>query len=249
MDEAEEVGYEGTYFAFEQSDPAVVDLPSSGSPTDHTNFPLSTSPPVDLHLHSNTRDPSLLSDAQLVEISSSPSTHHTLSTSPSDHSILVPPPLLSPTSLTTSPRRSTFVPPKTKGPVLAEAIYFDYGVSVFFGFTVAQERDLLEDCENGGTWVGTFGEIGQGEDERGWEKVSPILSFRSCLSWLAWSEANGESRRARTIPDASFRVSFFSFFLSFCRRNATSSTILKLSILESSTVSSHLRSHFFTRTS
>lgn len=182
MDEAEEVGYEGTYFAFEQSDPAVVDLPSS-SPTDHTSFPLSTSPPVDLHLHSNNHDPSLLSDAQLVEISSSPSTHHTLSSSPTDHSILVPPPLLSPSS-STAVRRPAFIPPKPKGPVLAEAIYFDYGVSVFFGFTVAQERDLLEDCENGGTWVGTFGEIGEGEDERGWEKVSRVFQSGAGVACL-----------------------------------------------------------------
>lgn len=182
MDVAEETGYEGSYFAFEPTDP-VVELPST-SPTDHTSFALSSSPPVDLHLHSgNDHHHSLLSDEQLIRNSSSPSTHHAaaaqhiLSTSPTDHSSFVPlPPLLSSTSpsITTAVRQSTFNPPlKSKGPVLAEAIYFDYGVSVFFGFTLAQEQDLLEDCETGGTWVGALGEIGQGEDERGWEKVSP----------------------------------------------------------------------------
>lgn len=41
---------------------------------------------------------------------------------------------------------------------------------MFFGFTETQEQDLLEDCENGGTWIGAFGELGQNEEDRGWEK-------------------------------------------------------------------------------
>jgi uncharacterized Rmd1/YagE family protein len=35
---------------------------------------------------------------------------------------------------------------------VGEVIFFDYGVTVFFGLTEREERDILEDCESAGTW-------------------------------------------------------------------------------------------------
>ncbi|ORY24777.1 hypothetical protein BCR39DRAFT_581491 [Naematelia encephala] len=36
---------------------------------------------------------------------------------------------------------------------VAEAVFFSYGVSVFFGFQEEEERDVMEDCETAGTWL------------------------------------------------------------------------------------------------
>ncbi|WVO15475.1 hypothetical protein L204_103133 [Cryptococcus depauperatus] len=41
---------------------------------------------------------------------------------------------------------------------IAEAIFFNYGVSVFFGFKEIQEREIMEDCETVGAWTGGLGE-------------------------------------------------------------------------------------------
>jgi len=35
---------------------------------------------------------------------------------------------------------------------VAEAVFYSYGVSVFFGFTETQEKDIMEDCLNAGAW-------------------------------------------------------------------------------------------------
>ena len=45
---------------------------------------------------------------------------------------------------------------------IAEAVFFSYGVSVFFGFQESEERMIMEDCESAGVWA-----RGEGEDE--WE--------------------------------------------------------------------------------
>lgn len=44
------------------------------------------------------------------------------------------------------PRTRTVSTGKSRDPKLAEAIFFDYGVSVFFGFTEEQELTVLNDC-------------------------------------------------------------------------------------------------------
>ena len=35
---------------------------------------------------------------------------------------------------------------------VGEVVFFDYGVTVFFGLTEREERDVLEDCESAGVW-------------------------------------------------------------------------------------------------
>jgi uncharacterized Rmd1/YagE family protein len=45
---------------------------------------------------------------------------------------------------------------------VAEAVFFSYGVSVFFGFQEGEERMIMEDCEGAGSWI-----RGQSEDD--WE--------------------------------------------------------------------------------
>ncbi|WVW79325.1 hypothetical protein I302_101293 [Kwoniella bestiolae CBS 10118] len=41
---------------------------------------------------------------------------------------------------------------------VAEAVFFSYGVSVFFGFSELEEREIMEDCETASTWVRGLGE-------------------------------------------------------------------------------------------
>ena len=48
---------------------------------------------------------------------------------------------------------------------IAEAVFFEYGVSVFFGFTEDQEKDIMEDTESAGVWL-------RGQDEEDWEVES-----------------------------------------------------------------------------
>lgn len=35
---------------------------------------------------------------------------------------------------------------------VAEVVFFEYGVTVFFGLSEKEERDILEDCESAGAW-------------------------------------------------------------------------------------------------
>ncbi|WVQ81210.1 hypothetical protein IAT38_003332 [Cryptococcus sp. DSM 104549] len=41
---------------------------------------------------------------------------------------------------------------------VAEAVFFSYGVSVFFGFNESEEREIMEDCESTGAWSRGLGE-------------------------------------------------------------------------------------------
>lgn len=45
---------------------------------------------------------------------------------------------------------------------VAEAVFYSYGVSVFFGFTETQEKEIMEDCLNAGAWS-------RPQDEDEWE--------------------------------------------------------------------------------
>jgi uncharacterized Rmd1/YagE family protein len=51
----------------------------------------------------------------------------------------------------------SFVPPEPVEPEppqrVAELVMFDYGVAVFLGFEETQERAILEDCERAMTWI------------------------------------------------------------------------------------------------
>ena len=45
---------------------------------------------------------------------------------------------------------------------VAEAVFFEYGVSVFFGFQEGEEKEIMEDCEGAGCWT-------RGQDADDWE--------------------------------------------------------------------------------
>ena len=45
---------------------------------------------------------------------------------------------------------------------VAEAVFFSYGVSVFFGFQPDEEKDIMEDIDSAGIWA-------KGQDETDWE--------------------------------------------------------------------------------
>lgn len=57
---------------------------------------------------------------------------------------------------------------------VAEAVFFSYGVSVFFGFQADEEREIMADCETAGVWQ-------QGLDEDDWEieEFHYIVSYSS----------------------------------------------------------------------
>lgn len=83
---------------------------------------------------------------------------------------------------------------------VAEVVFFDYGVTVFFGLTEREERDILEDCDSAGVWV-------KGVKEDDWEVeechyVSDFCRVRRCSTAdMAYS------RRLRCQiydPDASY---------------------------------------------
>ncbi|GJJ15049.1 hypothetical protein Clacol_009324 [Clathrus columnatus] len=48
---------------------------------------------------------------------------------------------------------TTNLGPLTEDEHIAEAIFFSYGVAVFFGLSEMQERDIIEDLESAGAWV------------------------------------------------------------------------------------------------
>lgn len=51
------------------------------------------------------------------------------------------------------PRETTLERHRTEEEHIAEAIFFSYGVAVFFGFSEMQERDILDDLDNAGIWI------------------------------------------------------------------------------------------------
>ena len=76
---------------------------------------------------------------------------------------------------------------------VAEAVFFEYGVSVFFGFQEGEEKEIMEDCEGAGCWT-------RGQDADDWEieelhyVVCPELFLQRMLIFS-------------TIPKPSFRGS------------------------------------------
>lgn len=55
---------------------------------------------------------------------------------------------------------------------IAEAVFFSYGVSVFFGFHESEERMIMEDCESAGVWA-------RGQEEDDWEVEEFHYTVRS----------------------------------------------------------------------
>lgn len=81
----------------------------------------------------------------------------------------VPSRALSPSDLNRPPTRRRYPsPPKRRRDrdrnqnQVAEAVFFSYGVSVFFGFQADEEREIMADCEGAGVWQ-------QGLKEDDWE--------------------------------------------------------------------------------
>lgn len=59
---------------------------------------------------------------------------------------------------------------------VAEAVFYSYGVSVFFGFQEGEEREIMEDCEGAGVWM-------RGRDEDDWEveEFHYVVSATHCV--------------------------------------------------------------------
>jgi len=143
LSEAEEDGYQGTYFT-QPIHRTPVDTRdgyiSSMSPVRTHNSPtVAVSPP------SESGSSGSVSDAPAKR----PSPVHLSDSEPSDSEVQQeyanqwrteqkpPPPL---------PHPPTFTKPAEDD--IVEVVFFEYGVVVFFGLTEGQERDILEDIEN-----------------------------------------------------------------------------------------------------
>jgi uncharacterized Rmd1/YagE family protein len=190
MEHAEERGYEGSYFPLEEAEGENGQASSqqqqeqqqqSGAESERPKLDMESNSIPDLPVESDSSAapvplPSPTTALEDEAASTAAAASESLSTSPEAASSSTPL-LLSPDL---SPFPSDPPPPPahplptlsaaSKAPKLAEALFFDYGVSVFFGFTEQQERQVLEDCEQAdGCWVGAVGEPGDSAEERGWE--------------------------------------------------------------------------------
>lgn len=67
----------------------------------------------------------------------------------------LPAPLVQTVSAPTTAQRRR---KKTSDAQVGEVVIFDYGVTVFFGFTEREEREILDDFESAGAWVKSFEE-------------------------------------------------------------------------------------------
>lgn len=113
----------------------------------------------------------------------------------------------------------------SKAPKLAEALFFDYGVSVFFGLTEHEERQVLEDCEGAdGCWVGSLGEPGDAPEERGWEMEECHFEYDPTVAYPRIFNGSSDSSPARLFAtsvyhDLHLHPSPFAF--GFCPDNST----------------------------
>lgn len=149
MDYAEERGYEGNYFPQEEDE-------GQGGPKTEGG----EGGGGNLDMESNSI-PDLPRTSPL-----SPYSQHSTSPETNSNGLMYP--------IDPPPAPSHPLPPIPSGraaPKLAEAVFFDYGVSVFFGFDEEEERLILEDCERAAEgWVGALGSEGASWEERGWER-------------------------------------------------------------------------------
>lgn len=149
LTEAEEDGYQGTYFTqpiprssvdtrdgyissmspvLTRNSPAVAAFPPSESGSSSFASDAPAKRPSPLHLS----DSEPWTDNELQ-----PESDNRWRTQQKDN--LPPPPL---------PAPPTSIKPAEDD--IVEAVFFEYGVVVFFGLTEGQERDILEDIENAG---------------------------------------------------------------------------------------------------
>lgn len=152
MTQAEDLGYNDTYFPA-SDDPAAPPFDPSAE------YLLSHSPPA----------------VSTTESWVSPSTEEGSSPSWSENSetptATVPPP--AETTESFRPKAERRKSKSSHQPRVAEAVFFSYGVSVFFGFEEGQERDVMEDCETAGVWQRPL-------EEDGWEteECHYVVGFR-----------------------------------------------------------------------
>jgi uncharacterized Rmd1/YagE family protein len=144
MTQAEEQGYDDEYF------PVETDEPVTGA--DPSEYILSRSPPSPVAQHS--MEAALAAAAERAEpielpepVRSPPKDEPAVVVAGNAYAEEMPveaPPMRPPPRMR---RRSTGY----KHPV-AEAVFFNYGVSVFFGFAPGEETSIMEDVRNAGVW-------------------------------------------------------------------------------------------------
>ncbi|KAG6840699.1 hypothetical protein C0991_005002 [Blastosporella zonata] len=128
LSEAEEDGYQGTYFNS-----------TTPQPTNSLEGYISSSSPVDTWQQEDTYPPLPPDESDVLlpsEAESEQDPHYA-----SSLEIEVPPP----------PKVHWQSPPRLDpDEQIAEVVFFEYGVAVFFGLDERQERDILEDIEHAG---------------------------------------------------------------------------------------------------
>ena len=140
LSEAEENGYQGSYFIHnnEQSVAPHHDGYLTSSPTDTRNNTAVTTPATQEYYTST-------SEAETDHYASASEaeglTSHTQDVGSSSAPSASVPVISTPSGLNQPPGNDN---------EHAEAVFFEYGVVVFFGFTEVQEKSILEDIHNAG---------------------------------------------------------------------------------------------------
>jgi uncharacterized Rmd1/YagE family protein len=124
LSEAEELGYQGTYFTSGSVEQRRLDgyMTGGGSPEHTPLVSMSYEDQHQIHQLREDRD----------ELHTSPKTPQSAN------------------KTRKKKRRASKVEPPVDYSNVAEAVYFSYGVAVFFGFTENQEIGILEDIERAG---------------------------------------------------------------------------------------------------
>jgi uncharacterized Rmd1/YagE family protein len=133
LDAAEEAGYQGTYFAPADAEPAP--------PLDEHGYIASSPPTSRLPASASGQTDYTQTDAEMTEVEDAGLHTETEGERP-------------------PPIKRTFVAPPTPAPseAVGEAVFFEYGVAVFFGLAAEQERAVLADLGGAGLVARALGE-------------------------------------------------------------------------------------------
>lgn len=176
--------------------------PTSATSSEGQQASTSLSPPSDMSSYKRPEQQQEDGERQGVHI---PGTHM----SPTHPGFLehVPSSALSPSELHRSSRRRYPSPTKRRRDrdrsqnQVAEAVFFSYGVSVFFGFQADEEREIMADCEAAGVWQ-------QGLNEDDWEIeefhyiVRPIMSSNTDVSSTTTTQSHPVSTMTCSVSKA-----------------------------------------------
>ena len=153
LSEAEENGYQGTYF------------PAEAPPSDNLGGYISSSSPVNTQKTSGARHtagvdhpPRDDTDFETETETAGFITEPEPGTPQSARALVGPSAHVDPGAETDPGTYQRWRPPpvqeaetpKTKDDDVAEVVFFEYGVVVFFGLSESEERDILEDIQNAG---------------------------------------------------------------------------------------------------